>query len=163
MLVWQRMKMYRGFPKRLHHQVPSWVDPSALFHIRIALDRNVEQRPLTEPELGEALLDSVRLYQRKYRWYNTLFLLMPDHLHALLSFGRDESMSEVIRDWKRFHARHGGVAWQEGYFDHRLRADERGEQLGTKTDYIRRNPAVAGLCASIEEWPWVIDGFADKD
>jgi len=52
---------------------------------------------------------------------------MPDHLHALLSFARDELMSEVIRDWKRFHARMNHVIWQEGYFNHRLRADERGE------------------------------------
>jgi hypothetical protein len=51
---------------------------------------------------------------------------MPDHLHAMLSFARDESMSEVIRDWKRFHTRTSQIVWQEGYFDHRLRADERG-------------------------------------
>jgi putative transposase len=53
------------------------------------------------------------------RWHITLFLLMPDHLHALLSFARDESMSEVIRGWKRFHRRTNQVVWQEGYFDHR--------------------------------------------
>jgi REP element-mobilizing transposase RayT len=26
---------------------------------------------------------------------------MPDHVHAVLSFPRDKSMSEIIRDWKR--------------------------------------------------------------
>ena len=71
---------------------------------------------------------------------------MPDHLHALLSFAQDESMSEVIRDWKRFHARTNHVIWQQGYFDHRLRADERGEQLSSKMNYIRQNP-VAAVCA----------------
>jgi REP element-mobilizing transposase RayT len=85
---------------------------------------------------------------------------MPDHLHALLSFARDESMSEVIRDWKRFHTRRNGVSWQEGYFDHRLRADERGTQLLAKMNYIRHNQVAAGLCARAEEWPWVIDSFA---
>jgi len=49
------------------------------------------------------------------------------------------------------------IEWQEGFFDHRLRDDERGEQLQAKVNYIRQNPVVAGLCASIEEWPWVID------
>jgi REP element-mobilizing transposase RayT len=38
---------------------------------------------------------------------------MPDHLHALLSFAPDQSMSEVIRDWKRFHARTNQVIWQK--------------------------------------------------
>jgi putative transposase len=82
---------------------------------------------------------------------------MPDHVHALLAFQRDESMSGVIGDWKRFHARKNRIEWQEGFFDHRLRDDERGEQVQAKVNYIRQNPVVAGLCASIEEWPWVID------
>ena len=94
------------------------------------------------------------------RWHVTLFLLMPDHLHALLSFARDESMSEVIKDWKRFHTRINQIVWQEGYFDHRLRNDERGEQLSTKMNYIRQNPMVAGLCAKAEHWSWMIDPFA---
>jgi putative transposase len=84
---------------------------------------------------------------------------MPDHLHALLSFARDQSMSGVIGDWKRFHTHEHGVRWQEGYFDHRLRSDERGEQLSAKMNYIRRNPVAAGLCDKAEDWPWIIDPF----
>jgi REP element-mobilizing transposase RayT len=151
--------MYHGFPRRLHHTVPPWVESAALFHIRIALDCEAEQRALTEPILAQALLDSAKVYETKQRWHITLFLLMPDHLHALLSFASDESMSGVIGDWKRFHARHNEVIWQEGYFDHRLRADERGEQLAAKTNYVRRNPVVAGLCIESEDWPWIIDPF----
>lgn len=150
------MKLYRGFPSRLRHEVPSWVEDGSLFHIRIALDRHIEQRPLTEPQLAKAILDSASLYQSNLRWHITLLVLMPDHLHALLSFPRDDAMSEIIRDWKRFHARTHGVTWQEGYFDHRLRDDERGEQLAAKMNYIRQNPVAAGLCANVEEWPWLI-------
>ena len=87
---------------------------------------------------------------------------MPDHVHAVLSFQRDKSMSEVIRDWKRFHTRTHRVMWQEGYFDHRLRPDERGTQLSAKLNYIRQNPVVVGLCARAEDWPWVIDPFASE-
>jgi putative transposase len=154
------MKIYRGFPRRLHHSVPHWVEPGALFHIGIALDRVKEQQALTEPALAQAVLHSAKFYEVRMLWHITLFLLMPDHLHALLSFARDESMSEVIRDWKRFHTRKNGVLWQEGYFDHRLRADERGTQLSARMNYIRQNPVVAGLYARAEEWPWVIDPFA---
>jgi REP element-mobilizing transposase RayT len=85
---------------------------------------------------------------------------MPDHLHALLSFTRDESMSKIIRTWKRFHARTNHVIWEEGYFDHRLRTDERGEQLSAKMNYIRQNPVASGLCAKSEDWPWITDPFA---
>jgi REP element-mobilizing transposase RayT len=57
-------------------------------------------------------LDSAKFYEAKMRWHITLFLLMPDHVHAVLSFTRDKSMSEVIRDWKRFHTRVNHVVWQ---------------------------------------------------
>jgi putative transposase len=164
------MKTYQGFPQRLHHRMPHWVEPGALFHIRIALDREKEQRALTDPALaqvrhGESVLrrtifDSAKFYEVRKRWHITLFLLMPDHLHALLSFARNEPMSEVIRDWKRFHARMNHVIWQEGYFDHRLRVDERGTQLSAKMNYIRQNPVAACLCAKSEDWLWVIDPFA---
>jgi REP-associated tyrosine transposase len=151
----------REFPRRLHHEVPSWVEDGALFHIRIALDRKTKQRSLIDPFLARAILDSAQLYQQQERWHMAVFLLMPDHLHALLSFPRDESMSSVISDWKRFYARKNGVVWQEGYFDHRLRDDERGEQLSMKIDYIRNNPVAAGLCKTAKEWPWIVDPFAE--
>jgi REP element-mobilizing transposase RayT len=154
--------IYRGFPERLHHKVPHWVEPDALFHIRVAVDRPKSQRTLTDPLLGQAILDSAKFYEAKMRWHITLFLLMPDHLHALLSFARDTSMSEVIKDWKRFHKRTNNVMWQEGYFDHRLRADERGTQLSAKLNYIRQNPVAADLCARAEDWPWIIDQFAGE-
>ena len=105
------MKIYRGFPRRLHHTVPRWVESGALFHIRIALDREKEQTALINPPLAKVILESAKFYQAKQRWHITLFLLMPDHLHGLLSFARDESMSEVIRDWKRFHTRTSQIVW----------------------------------------------------
>ena len=71
-------------------------------------------------------------------------------------------MSEVSRDWKRFHTRHHGVNWEENYFDHGLRDDERGQQLGIKMNYIRQDPVVAGLCETADKWPWSIDPFAGK-
>ena len=80
------MKIYQGFPDRLHHRVPHWVEPGALFHIRIALDREKEQKALTDRPLAGAILDSARFYEARLRWHIALFLLMPDHLHAVLYF-----------------------------------------------------------------------------
>ena len=161
LLTMARMNVYRGFPERLHHRVPYWVEPGALFHIRIGLDRERQQRTLIEPSLAPALLDSAMSYEGNMRWHITLFLLMPDHVHAVLSFPRDKSMSEVIRDWKRFHSRTYRVMWQQGYFDHRLRPDERGAQFSAKLNYIRQNPVAAGFCARAEDWPWLIDPFRE--
>ena len=49
---------------------------------------------------------------------------------------------------------------QTGYFDHRLRDDERGEQLAEKINYIRQNPVAAGLCATADDWLWRIEHSA---
>ena len=151
--------MYRGFPQRLHHSVPYWVDEVALFHIRIRLERTESQISLIDPDLAPLILDSALFYQEKHRWHITIFNLMPVHLHAMLSFPRDQAMSVVVGNWKKFHQTKQGVLWQENYFDHRLRADERGEQFSAKLDYIRNNPVAAGLCARAEDWPWIIDPY----
>ena len=106
---------HRGFPSKLHHNVPHWVEPNSVFHIRIRLDRDKQQTPLTDALLATTLLESAEFYDSKFRWHIALFFLMPDHVHALLAFQRDESMSRIIGDWKHFHARKNRVEWQEGF------------------------------------------------
>ena len=144
-----------SFLQRLHHEIPTWVDPeAAVFHIRIraALDAAPD---LTSEELAPKFLDSAVEYARRQIWWPVLFLIMPDHIHALLSFGATRRMSSVVGDWKRWHHLKHGIRWQENFFDHRLRRDEWLEQ---KALYIRRNPVVNGLCSKPEDWPWVLDG-----
>jgi putative transposase len=150
----------RWFPSKLYHAVPGWVEDGATFHIRIALDRRTKQRPLTDPALAKALIESAKFYHGRQRWVITVLTLMPDHLHALLSFDRDKSMSRVIGDWKHYHSHHHKIVWQKGYFDHRLRDDERGDQMSGKITYMRNNPVAAGLCSRAEDWPWWIERSA---
>jgi putative transposase len=145
----------RRFPRRLHHELPLWVDPSgAVFHIRIRTAAN-NPVPLAEDKLAPKLLDSVIECARRAIWWPNLFLLMPDHIHALLSLNPIRRMSRVIGDWKKWTHQNYGVIWQDNFFDHRIRRDESLEEKGT---YIRRNPVVKGLCNQPEDWPWVLDG-----
>lgn len=78
---------------------------------------------------------------------------MPDHLHALISFPAAEQIVPVWRDWKRFTAKAGGIAWQRDIFEHRLRAEESAEE---KAHYIRQNPVRQGLITSAADWPWLL-------
>jgi REP element-mobilizing transposase RayT len=84
---------YRGYPERLHHEVPHWVEAGSIFHIRIAINREKQRMPLSATHLAQALVESARIYHASRRWHITLFLLMPDHLHALLSFPIGNAMS----------------------------------------------------------------------
>jgi hypothetical protein len=136
--------------------VPPWVSSGALYHIRVrvALDTLT---PLTHRPLATALLDSVRFYHESGRWHCALFLLMPDHWHALISFPLEKRMGEVIGDWKRHQFKTHGIAWQTNFFDHRLRNEHSSDE---KYTYILNNPAAKKLCAKPEDWPWIFKGGA---
>ena len=139
---------------KLYHKTPAWVDKGAVFHVRIRVNDS-KATPLTQESVAKALLASVRFYEETRRWYTHLFLLMPDHLHALLVFDlRADSMAHVIGDWKGFHKRQNKVQWQENFFDHRIRNRDEFEE---KAFYIRMNPVRQGLCQSAEDWRFVLD------
>ncbi|HEY4301199.1 MAG TPA: hypothetical protein VGM73_10020 [Candidatus Didemnitutus sp.] len=140
------------FPQRLRHQIPGWVGRGAIYHIRIRTGED-NSVPLTEPLVGHALLKGARHYHQAQRWHARCLLLMPDHLHALVSFFDDSSMGATVGAWKAYHARRHGIIWQDGFFDHRIR---NAQSLGLKADYIRRNPVVKGLCTRDTDWAWAI-------
>lgn len=139
--------------KSLPHEVPTWVKSGALYFVtQCAIPIN--NKSLVESTTAEALLQSVRYYHEHHRWFARLFLLMPDHLHALLSFPGEVAMQEVWRSWKRYTAKVTGVEWQRDYFEHRIRSDESWEE---KAAYIRENPVRKGLVSEAKSWPWVFE------
>jgi len=140
------------YPERLAHIVPGWVKRGAVYHVRIRA-REDAPFPLTDQRVASGLLYSARRYHTDARWYCRLFLLMPDHLHALLAFPPEQSMSDIIGAWKGFQAKRHGVRWQKNYFDHRIRHRS---ELEEKATYIRLNPVVKNLCATENDWPWVL-------
>lgn len=144
------MDSEREYPGRLRHAVPGWVKTGAVFHVRlrVAPEQTV---PLTEPRLAADLLTAVRRYHELGRWWCRLVILMPDHLHALLSFPEQHGLAATVRDWKRGTARFQGVQWQSNFFDHRLRSETEADESWV---YFGENPVVKGLVARAEDWPW---------
>ncbi|HEX7632022.1 MAG TPA: hypothetical protein VF388_07820 [Lacunisphaera sp.] len=142
----------REFPGRTAHKTPPWVESGSTFHIRIRIE-GVHAVELTKPSIAPSLLSSAHFYHEQGIWNCRLFLLMPDHLHALLVFPYDRSMDDIIGAWKGYQTKHLQISWQENFFDHRIRDQH---ELKEKEAYIRRNPVVKGLCAKEADWPWVI-------
>ncbi len=77
---------------------------------------------------------------------------MPDHAHALVSCPRTEDLAKVMTASKRHTARHAGIDWKKGFFDHRLRTDE---SFDEKAFYIRQNPVRVGLITDASDWPHI--------
>jgi len=146
--------------KYLPHEIPLWVDPhKETYFISI----NCEERgrnQLALPNIAKRLFETVRHRQEKILWWPYLFLLMPDHLHALLSFPpSDKPIKLIVRKWKEWTAKEIGIVWQRDFFEHRLRCDESRRQ---KADYILANPVRKKLVSRPEDWPFVYFGDGEK-
>ena len=99
-------------------------------------------------ELANIVGDSLRFYDSK-KYDLDCFVVMPNHVHAIVQFRRGESLKVVSQSWMRYTARlinqaigRSGEFWQSESFDHLIRSPEQFEYL---QDYIRNNPSKANL------------------
>ncbi len=137
--------------KKLPHERPLWLRPQdEIFFITVCCEPHGKNQ-LCYPKVARAIFDSVEFRNQNNISYARLVCLMPDHLHALISFPYERPMKQIIADWKRFLATKLKIEWQRDFFDHRLRRDE---SYREKADYIRANPVRAGLIAASEDWPY---------
>ena len=137
--------------KRLYHSVPPWVKDGSVFFITINCKVR-DEYALCHSNTADLLLSAIRYYNDNSKWRCRLLVLMPDHLHALISFPTDSKITNTVRSWKRYTARITGIGWQDGFFDHRIRNNESEEE---KALYIRANPVRKGLCATPGDWSYV--------
>jgi putative transposase len=107
---------------------------------------------VSRPTVGESVLAAMKHNHDKLIWHCRLCLLMPDHLHSIISFPNEPGMKTVVGNWKKFVAVGFGVEWQRDFFDHRLRDHH---ELQEKTNYILMNPVRRVLCERVEDWVWV--------
>jgi len=138
--------------KHLDHQSPYWVQYDAVFFITVCTEpRGLNQ--LCHEKVGTAVLKAIRHYHEQRKWFCHLGVLMPDHVHLLMSFPDIPAFSPLIGDWKRWLTVREKILWQENFFDHRLRNEE---SFGQKADYILHNPVRAGFVKEAKNWPYVL-------
>jgi putative transposase len=141
-----------GFTRRraLPHDIPSWVAADAIYFVTVcATPRGRNQ--LCQASVADKLVATLRHYEARGRWLILAYVLMPDHLHVVMS-GADPR--KIVGSWKRYVARHLHIRWQRDFFEHRLRHRE---AVDEKIDYVRHNPVRSGLVHTPDEWPhlWV--------
>ena len=147
------------------HTPPEWVADQAVFFITINC-RVRGRNQLADKSVAESLFSSIDFYHQNKNWFPEIVLLMPDHLHALMSFSWDEGkgIAKVISNWKRYTARQWGIEWQRDFFDHRIRSEKDHQQTWV---YIRENPVRVGLVDHFSNWDhvWFPDerqGWGDR-
>jgi putative transposase len=144
-----------GRPQRktLPHDRPPWVKDDAIYFLTLCTVPRGEHH-LCHADIFQRLGESVAHREALEQWWVLLLLLMPDHLHMLVSFSPVPGMVQTVAAWKRYAAGHFGISWQGNFYEHRLRRDE---SFAEKANYIRMNPGRAGLVSAPEAWPYVRD------
>jgi putative transposase len=103
------------------------------------------------------------------------FVIMPDHVHALLWFEDDAKLPQTMQTWKSASAhwlkvlyreispailteitvtRNGRKTvsfWQRHYYDFNVASEDKARE---KLEYMHHNPVKKGLCARPEDWIW---------
>jgi len=129
---------------------PHWVGDDAVYFMTVCCQRRGRNVLCTE-DTFQLLRSSILHYERAGSIRCLLFLAMPDHVHFLVEIGRETALPSFMRDWKKYTSKQGGIQWQRGFFDHRIRHDE---SLDDKAKYIRQNPIRAELIGRIDDWPY---------
>jgi putative transposase len=85
----------------------------------------------------------------------TANVVMPEHVHLLLSEPERETLDAAIKSLKQGISRRligeANHFWQKRYYYFNIRNRR---QFTEKLRYIHRNPVARGLCARPEDWRW---------
>ena len=109
---------------------------------------------------AELFLATIFQHREKGRFQIHAFVVMPDHVHMLITPAVDQSLekcAQYIKGAYSFAARKqsSGQIWQEGYHDHHVRnADDFRNQFR----YIENNPARK----LYEDYPHVHSRYLDR-
>jgi putative transposase len=102
--------------------------------------------------LFEQTLETLR---QRHQFYLYGYVLMPDHVHLLLSEPKRQLLSDTLRTLKTQTSRQlkgdRKQFWQTRYYDRNIITQT---EFVEKLRYIHRNPVEEGLVENPEDWPW---------
>ena len=139
-------------------RLPHWRASDATYFVTWRLAKAQSDLNPAERDLVASAL--ARFEGSRYRLM--AFVVMNDHVHALVSTMEPYRLESVVHSWKSFTANrmqrehgHRARGWQDEYFD-RIVRDEK--ELLQKFEYIRRNPWTRWPTLEIYNWVWPTDG-----
>ena len=108
------------------------------------------------PQRAELMMDVLEHYQEQKKYELHEFVIMPDHLHLLITPAPEISLERTVQLIKGgFSYRLGkakrGLVWQESFTNHRIHDKH---DYAHHADYIRMNPVRARLVDRPELYPY---------
>lgn len=113
---------------------------------------------LQSARMAELFMDTLHSYVRQQRFIIHDFVVMPNHVHALITVPADTSLEtamQLIKGGFSFRAKKElgftGEIWQRGFSDVYV-ADR--ESFLTHREYIDQNPVRSGLVSTPQDYPF---------
>lgn len=110
------------------------------------------------PKIAQMMVQTLLHYREQNAYSLHEFVVMPNHLHVLLTQAANTSLEKAVQLIKggSSHAIHKQCGhkmeiWQEGFHDWTIRD---AADWHAKVEYIRFNPVRAKLVSAPEEWPY---------
>ena len=101
------------------------------------------------------LLRALRTARRKSRFRLIAWVILPDHIHAIIHCPGGD-VAEILHRFKLSFSQQwrqrtcmGGPVWQRRYWDHIIRSQD---DFNRHVEYIRCNPVKHGLAGKPQEW-----------
>jgi putative transposase len=112
-----------------------------------------------DPQLCTELLSLFEAYRQRNSLYCLGYVLMPDHLHAVLvQTTEDGTVSRMMEHFKRFTSHRllrahcpQAEGWRDLFDDVPVPGSH---AIWTKLNYLHWNPCHKGLCTSPEQYQW---------
>lgn len=125
--------------------------------IEAALDAGHGACWLRQPQIAGMVQGALQHFDgQRYRLHE--WVVMPNHVHVLITPLYGNSLSSILHSWKSFTAKQAndligqeGAFWQEDYFDRAIREER---HWARAVEYIRLNPVKAGLVAHADDFRW---------
>ncbi len=97
--------------------------------------------------------DGLNRVRRRYEFEVVGYVIMPEHVHLLVSEPQIKSLGVALQALKLSVARRSqhGQFWQARYYDFNVYSDDKRFE---KLDYMHWNPVKRGLVERMEDWRW---------
>ncbi len=114
------------------------------------------RRPRLSPQNRIVFEQALERMRRKYGFFVAGYVLMPEHLHLLMSEPARRMLATALQGIKQAVSRRVGTQdgepfWQARYYDFNVISERK---IIEKLKYMHRNPVKRGLCARPEDWEW---------
>lgn len=136
---------------------PKHLDSETQFYF---VTTNIKERSqiFTHPDTAQTVINSIYFLRAKGYLKLHAFVIMPDHLHLIISIPSNKKLPQIMHSLKSFSSKQinkltgrTGKVWQDGYYAYGIRGPK---DMKVKIRYLLENPIRKGLTEDITAYSY---------